>query len=102
MRRNPRVVVQEGADVPVALLGRVAIVLVVVGEVAVGKEWRGIAAAADGDGNGVTLHRRIGGSAAEGRGVAELRHAPIRNGVSSLSFWFSLSLYFLSPLSLSL
>jgi len=81
---------------PVALLGRVAIVLVVVGEVALGNERRGIASAADGDGDGVTLHWRIGCSAAEGRGVAELRHAPIRNGVSSLNFSFSFHFFSLS------
>jgi len=59
--------------------------------VAVGNERGGIAGG--GDGGGITLHRRIGGSAAEGRGVAELRHAPIRNGVSFVSLHFlSLSL----------
>lgn len=62
---------------PVAVLGRVSIVLVVVGEVVVGNERGGIAT----DGDGVALHRRIGGSAAEGGRVPELRHAPIRDEV---------------------
>ena len=82
MRRNPRVVGEEGAELPVAVLGRVSIVLVVVvGEVVVGNERGGIAT----DGDGVALHRRIGGSAAEGGRVPELRHAPIGEGVSCLS-----------------
>ena len=78
MRRNPRVVGEEEAHVPVAVLGRVSIVHVVVSEVVVGNERGGIAGA----GAGVSLHRRIGGSAAKGGRVSELHHAPIRNEVS--------------------
>lgn len=62
MKRNPRVVGEEGAEVvemgaerTVAVLGRVAIV---VGDVVVGNEREGIA----GD---VALHRRRSGSASK-------------------------------------
>lgn len=56
VRGNPRVVGEEGAEVAVAVLGGVAIVLVVVvGEVAVGNERGGIG---DGSDGGVALHRR--------------------------------------------
>lgn len=89
MRGNPRVVGEEGAEIAVAVLGRVAIVLVVViGEVVVvvvGNERGGIAGA--GTDGSVALHRRIRGAAVDGGGMPELRHAPIRGGEVCLSLY---------------
>lgn len=82
MKRNPRVVGEEGAKVmkmragrTVTVFGRVAIV----GEVVVGNERGGIA---------VAFHRRRSGAGAEGGGVTELRH---RGGRCFLSLYMTIN-----------